>query len=105
MKHYKAPNGDLYAYELDGSQDHLIPEDYVLLTDSEYKKQLEYNQKKYFEEQLAIPLTLDQLRQKRSIAYTYEADPLFFKSQRGEVTLEEWQAKIDEIKSRYPYPT
>ena len=105
MKHYKAPNGDLYAYELDGSQDHLIPEDYVLLTDSEYTEQLEYNQKKYLEEQLAIPLTLDQLRQKRLIAYTYEADPLFFKSQRGEATLEEWKSKIDEIKSRYPYPS
>jgi len=40
----------------------------------------------------------------RASAYTAEADPLFFKSQRGEATIEEWQAKVAEIRSRYPYP-
>jgi len=41
----------------------------------------------------------------RAAAYTTEADPLFFKAQRGEATIEEWQAKVAEIRSRYPYPT
>ena len=41
---------------------------------------------------------------KRKAAYTAEADPLFFMSQRGEATVEEWQAKVAEIKARYPYP-
>ena len=41
----------------------------------------------------------------RASAYTAEADPLFFKSQRGEATIEEWQAKVAEIRSRYPYPS
>ena len=40
----------------------------------------------------------------RSAAYTAEADPLFFKAQRGEATIEEWKAKVAEIRSRYPYP-
>jgi hypothetical protein len=40
----------------------------------------------------------------RVTAYTTEADPLFFKAQRGEATIEEWQAKVAEIRSRYPYP-
>jgi hypothetical protein len=40
----------------------------------------------------------------RKAAYTAEADPLFFMSQRGEATVEEWQAKVAEIKGRYPYP-
>ena len=40
----------------------------------------------------------------RASAYTAEADPLFFKAQRGEATIEEWQAKVAEIRSRYPYP-
>lgn len=40
--------------------------------------------------------------EKRRVAYTYEADPLFFKAQRGEATLAEWQAKVAEIKARYP---
>jgi hypothetical protein len=38
----------------------------------------------------------------RKFAYQNEADPLFFKWQRGEGTQEAWLAKIEEIKSRYP---
>ena len=38
----------------------------------------------------------------RRAAYITEADPLFFKAQRGEATMEEWQAKVQEIKSRFP---
>lgn len=40
----------------------------------------------------------------RRAAYTVEADPLFFMAQRGEATVEEWSAKIAEIKARFPYP-
>ena len=35
MKHYRSPNGAVYAFEQDGSQDDLIPEDFVLLTEHE----------------------------------------------------------------------
>ena len=38
----------------------------------------------------------------RRSAYISEADPLFFKAQRGEATMEEWQAKVAEIKTRFP---
>jgi hypothetical protein len=38
----------------------------------------------------------------RRAAYITEADPLFFKAQRGEATMEEWQAKVAEIKTRFP---
>lgn len=38
----------------------------------------------------------------RSNAYRNEADPLFFKAQRGEATNDEWLAKVGEIKARYP---
>lgn len=41
----------------------------------------------------------------RLAAYRAEADPLFFKHMRGEATRDEWLAKIDEIKARYPDPT
>lgn len=40
----------------------------------------------------------------RKAAYEAEADPLFFMSQRGEATTAEWEAKVAEIKARYPYP-
>jgi hypothetical protein len=48
--------------------------------------------------------TLEQQQTARAEAYRIEADPLFFKAQRGEATVEEWQAKVAEIKMRYPYP-
>jgi hypothetical protein len=45
---------------------------------------------------------IDNASQLRQQAYIAEADPLFFKAQRGEVTMEEWQAKVAEIKTRFP---
>jgi hypothetical protein len=36
----------------------------------------------------------------RAEAYRTESDPLFFKAQRGEATMEEWLAKVEEIKNR-----
>jgi hypothetical protein len=44
----------------------------------------------------------EQASAKRQQAYIAEADPLFFKAQRGEATLDEWQAKVAEIKARWP---
>ena len=39
----------------------------------------------------------------RAAAYKAEADPLFFKAQRGEATQQEWLDKVAEIQQRYPY--
>jgi len=47
------------------------------------------------------PLTPEQLSALRAEAYRNEADPLFFKAQRGEATMDEWLAKVAEIKVRY----
>jgi len=41
---------------------------------------------------------IDYLRQQ---AYEKEADPLFFKWQRGEATEQEWSDKVAEIKAKY----
>jgi hypothetical protein len=38
----------------------------------------------------------------RAAAYRNESDPLGMKFLRGEVTKEEWQEKIKEIRERYP---
>lgn len=40
----------------------------------------------------------------RRAAYVVEADPIFFMAQRGEATLADWEAKVAEIKARFPYP-
>lgn len=47
---------------------------------------------------------LQMARDNRAAAYAEEADPIFFKAQRGEAELSEWEAKVQEIRNRYPYP-
>jgi len=49
-----------------------------------------------------VPPTPEQIEALRRAAYQAEADPLFFKSQRGEATQAEWLAKVAEIKARFP---
>lgn len=44
----------------------------------------------------------EEVDRNRRAAYQEEADPLFFKSQRGEVDIAVWEQKIQEIKTRYP---
>lgn len=44
-----------------------------------------------------------EIRSDRQRAYQSEADPLFFKAQRGEATMAEWSSKVDEIRARFPY--
>ena len=51
----------------------------------------------------SIP-TLEQQQAARAEAYRNEADPLFFKAQRGEATEQEWLAVVADIKARLPYP-
>jgi hypothetical protein len=46
-----------------------------------------------------------QAQQQRASAYAAEADPLFFKAQRGEVSMDDWTAKVEEIRQRFPYPS
>ena len=48
--------------------------------------------------------TQQEQKANRASAYQLEADPLFFKAQRGEATTDEWTAKVAEIKARFPYP-
>lgn len=52
-----------------------------------------------------LPPTKAEQEALRRAAYASESDPIFFMAQRGETTMEEWTAKVAEIKARYPYPT
>ena len=49
----------------------------------------------------ATPLSCDEARQ---IRYAKEADPLFFKFSRGEISRDEWTEKVDQIKAEIPKP-
>jgi hypothetical protein len=48
-------------------------------------------------------ITNERQKKLREIAYREESDSMFFKTQRGEATMEEWIALVEEIKNRYPY--
>lgn len=50
----------------------------------------------------AAAIAAEKIEANRRAAYIAEADPLFFKAQRGEATVQEWQDKVAEIKARYP---
>jgi len=56
------------------------------------------------EEEIAQRQTniVNNIKEQRADAYRNESDPLFFKAQRNEATMEEWLAKVAEIKLRYP---
>jgi len=50
----------------------------------------------------AAAIAAEKAEANRHAAYVAEADPLFFKAQRGEATVQEWQDKVAEIKQRFP---
>ena len=50
----------------------------------------------------AAAISAEKAEANRKAAYIAEADPLFFKAQRGEVEQQVWLDKVAEIKARYP---
>lgn len=68
-----------------------------------YKTALTMNPAPYVEPPIRVPIKSEQ-ESLRQAAYISESDPIFFMAQRGEATMEEWTAKVAEIKARYPYP-
>jgi hypothetical protein len=64
----------------------------------------EIAERETYERDVLPGVLLEQAEQSRAAAYRSEADPLFFKAQRGEATTDEWTAKVAEIKARFPYP-
>ena len=64
----------------------------------------EIAEREAYERDVLPGVLLEQAKQSRAAAYRLEADPLFFKAQRGEATTDEWTAKVAEIKARFPYP-
>ena len=74
----------------------------VLLTAEEVAQRTA--EREAYERDFLPGLLRQQAEQSRANAYRLEADPLFFKAQRGEATTDEWTAKVAEIKARFPYP-
>ena len=92
MKYFKNPdNNDVHAYEADGSQDEHILPNLVAISEAEALQLAEATKP---------PLTPERIRQIRQQMFQAEADPLFFKAQRGEASMAQWQDKVEEIRRR-----
>lgn len=56
-------------------------------------------------QQVEYDIAHREVEKQRVLAYQLESDPIFMEAQRDSSrTLDEWKAKVDEIKARYPYP-
>jgi len=87
MKHYKNSDNQVYAYEPDGSQDHLIPANYTAITD---------------EEADAIRLYVKTYADLREENYPSMADQLDYIYHEG---IDKWKVDmIDPVKDKYPKP-
>ena len=84
MKHYKDTNNNVYAYESDGSQDHLIPKDFVAITDTEAK---------------TLTTIIPTYDVKRASEYPLIRDQLDDIYHNG---IEGWKSTIKAIKDKYP---
>lgn len=45
-----------------------------------------------------------EVRANRAAAYAAESDPIFFKAQRGEATMDDWRTAVAAIQLSFPYP-
>lgn len=59
MKHYKDKHGKVFAFEDDGSQDHLINESMVKMTDAEYASHIKPRERSYADKRRAELSPLD----------------------------------------------
>jgi hypothetical protein len=60
MKLFKSPTEDIYAYELDGSQDHLIADDFVAISEEEANLIRKAKQEQLYQEWLATQPTKEE---------------------------------------------
>lgn len=102
------PVADLEAPSIDAATQKLVQDASPSLVDGQW--QIGWSVVNLTAEEIAaleaarVP-TKAQQEALRQAAYASESDPIFFMAQRGEATVEEWTAKVAEIKARYPYPT
>jgi hypothetical protein len=74
----------------------------VVIGETEITETQTYRQKTQEELAEEAAQLIENNKRNRATAYREESDPLFFKAQRGEATTEEWLAKVQEIRNRYP---
>jgi len=74
----------------------------IEITETEIVETQTYRQKTQEELDVELESQSQNNKQYRANAYREESDPLFFKAQRGEATMQEWLDKVEEIRARFP---
>jgi hypothetical protein len=108
--HYSALTRGFYSAEIHGGN---MPADVVYVSGPEYKVLMDGQAagreivpgpdgRPVLADPAPVQLTQERVDALRKAAYQNEADPLFFKWQRGEGTEQQWLAKVAEIKARHP---
>jgi len=100
MKYFKDTNDEVFAYELDGSQDHLIG-DKIEITEEESKIYAIEKQKKINELFLS---NLDTYDKKRIAEYPSIYDYVDAIVKNDQVQLQEYIDKCNAVKLKYPKP-
>jgi len=93
MKHYLSPDNKVFAYEADGSQDHLIPSDYTPITQAQATDRSQQAQQASFDTMTYA--------EKRKSEYPTIGDQLDALYHAG-VFPDELANKIKAIKEKYP---
>jgi hypothetical protein len=91
MKHYLSPTRQIFAYEADGSQDHLIPKDYTAITEAQAKVLREQKNQEFINS-----LTYREKRAAEYPSFNQQFDLLY----HGGYDL--WKSEIKKIKDKYP---
>ena len=100
MKYFKDTNDEVFAYELDGSQDHLIG-DKIEITEEEAKIYAIEKQKKINELFLS---SLDTYVKKRLVEYPSIYDYIDAIVKNDQTQLQEYIDKCNAVKLKYPKP-
>jgi len=91
MKYYKDLQNNIYAYELDGSQDHIIPSDFIQINTDEMQRLLDEAEQTRFS-QLSYT-------EKRIGEYPSISEQLDILYHNG---FDTWKSEIKKIKDKYP---
>jgi len=93
MKHYLSPNNTVFAYAADGSQDHLIPDNYTAITDAEAAERSQQAQRAMFD-----ALTYSDKRKSEYPAIGDQLDALY----HAGAFPAEMTALLRAVKDKYP---
>jgi hypothetical protein len=93
MKYYKSPTNEIFAYELDGSQDHLITPELIEIEESEVDLLVSTAQQDAFDSL--------SYSEKRAMSYPPIGDQLDALYHAG-VFPAEMATKLADVKARYP---